>query len=78
MSWKSAYHRFYFRKPKEDVGPEELVETLTELEAVREVLVRDHDNGYVARIRFFNGEEPEDARDYLSCHLNERFGKITR
>jgi hypothetical protein len=78
LTSKNALHRLYFKDPGANVGPEELVERLTELEAVKEVLVRDHSEGYVAWIRFFENEEPDDIEDYLAGHLSERFGKVTR
>jgi hypothetical protein len=73
---KRIYYSLKFKNPDDRIGPETLMEKLTALKAVEEVMVVDSRDGYTAKVRFFTGEEPEDVKNYLSYHIDARFGKL--
>ena len=71
-------HRFLFVGPKPNVRMEELAERLVELRLVQEIVLDEHERGYMAKVRFFQDNQPKDPSVYLSRQLSKDFGRVVR
>ena len=70
-----GWHRLYFSDPK-NYASEQLAESLLSLKRVKTVNLTENKGVFLARIRFFKGEEPEDAAAYISKSLGEDYGTV--
>lgn len=71
------FYKFYFLQPPENVNADHIAEQLIDIKNVEEVYVTDGDYGFVVKTRFFEGQEPDDAFNFISRKLGSNFGKVT-
>lgn len=69
-------HRLLFVGPKSTVDIEQLADRLIALKLVEEIFVNDHEKGYQARLRFFEGKEPKKVLNYLALNISRDFGDV--
>ena len=74
---ESKFYKFYFVQPPINVDANRVAERLIGIKNVEEVFVTDGDYGFIVKTRFFEGEEPYDAYNYISKKLGSNFGKVT-
>ncbi len=75
---EDGYHKILFIDPKPTVGPGDLAERLVNLRLFEDIFVENHKKGYVARVRFFPGREPQNPDKYLIKNIGNDFGRILK
>lgn len=72
----SRLHRFYFCSPKENTSMDMIAKRIIALKLVEEIFLMQIDDGFIAKIRFF--DEPEQPHAYLAKNLSPDFGTILK
>ena len=73
---RAKWHRLRFSDPKsyESTG---LLERLLSLGGVKAVHLTSEKGVFLAKVRFLDGEEPDDAAAYVSESLGGSYGTVT-
>jgi hypothetical protein len=71
------FYKFYFLQPPTNVNADRIAEQLIGIKNVEEVFVTDGDYGFIVKTRFFEGQEPDDAFNFISKRLGSNYGKVT-
>ncbi|MCL5430231.1 MAG: hypothetical protein M1504_01995 [Candidatus Marsarchaeota archaeon] len=69
-------HKLLLVDPKKNSRMDKLAERLVSFRAVHEMVLTDHERGYLVKLRFFPGYEPKNVRSYLSDRISKEFGKV--
>ena len=72
---RAFWHRLYFggQKSCDSAG---LADRLLSLKRVKAVSLTENKGVFLAKVRFFKGEEPEDAAAYVSKSLGGDYGTV--
>ena len=76
VSESRVRHRFHFRNPR-NWDMDMLAQRIIELRLVEEVILKDHDEGFHASVRFFGKLDPIRARAYIASNISRDYGEIT-
>ena len=69
-------HRFLFRSPR-DFDMDRLAQRIIELRLVEDVILKDHEKGFHASVRFFGKLDPIRARAYIASNISRDYGEVT-
>ena len=75
-SGSSVRHRFHFRNPR-NLDIDKLAQRIVELRLVQDVILRDHEEGFHASVRFFGKLDPIRARAYIASNISKDYGEVT-
>ena len=75
-SGSSVRHRFHFRNPR-NLDIDKLAQRIVELRLVQDVILRDHEEGFRASVRFFGKLDPIRARAYIASNISKDYGEVT-
>jgi hypothetical protein len=78
VSKRGALHRIYFCSPKESTNADMLADRLIGLRLVQEVFLTDIEDGYVVKVRFTKGKEPERPDAYIARNVSRDFGHVIK
>ena len=76
VSGSRTRHRFHFRNPR-NLDMDKLAQRIIELRLVEDVILRDHDEGFHASVKFFGKLDPIRARAYIASNISKDYGEVT-
>ena len=69
--------RLYFRNPR-NKDMQALVDSIMEIEPVKELMLESNEDGYAARIGFAPGAKPDEPHRYISARISKSFGAVVK
>ena len=69
-------HRFHFRNPR-NLDIDKLAQRIIALRLVEDVILRDHEEGFHASVKFFGKLDSVRARAYIASNISKDYGEVT-
>jgi hypothetical protein len=77
-SKRGRLHKIYFCSPRDSTNADMLADHLIALRPIQEIFLMDIEDGYVAKVRFFQESEPERPDKYIARNVSRSFGHVIK